>query len=257
MNASVIWAIALSTFREAVRDKILYSLLFFSVAMIGGSVLLAELTLGEYDKTIRDVGLASISVFGLAIAIFVGIGLVWKELERRTIYTIASKPVARWQFLLGKYLGLLVTLAVEVLVMGVVLHATVVSVGSTDPWALWPAVLLAFAEMAVVTATALLFGSFTSPTLAASFTIAITLIGKSTGPLKSLVEQKDNPALSALANTLYRVVPDLQTFDIRTEAAYAIAVEPALIGYALGYAALWSALLLTLASLIFERRDFR
>ncbi len=114
-----VWAIAFNTFREAVRDKILYALLFFALLMIAGSVLVADLTIGEYDKILKDLGLAAINIFGVMIAVFVGIGLVWKEIERKTIYTIATKPVARWQFLLGKYLGLVLTLAVEVLLMSV------------------------------------------------------------------------------------------------------------------------------------------
>lgn len=257
MISTKVLVIAVSTFREAVRDKILYSLLFFSVAMIAGSVLVAELTLGEYEKTIRDVGLASISIFGLAIAIFAGIGLVWKEIERRTIYTIASKPVGRGEFLLGKYLGLLLTLAVEVAVMGVVLHVTVLVTGTLSAWALWPAILLAFAEMAVVTAFALLFGAFTSPSLAAMFTIGLTLVGKSTAQLLAVVELRGSDGLVRFARALYRVVPDLGTFDIRTEAAYGLPVDAALVAYACGYAAIWSVLVLVVASLIFERRDFK
>ncbi|MBI4640616.1 MAG: ABC transporter permease, partial [Candidatus Tectomicrobia bacterium] len=112
-------AIAVNTFREAIRDRVLYSLLFFALFMIGSSALLGTLTIGEQVKVIKDLGLASISVFGLFIAIFVGIGLVYKEIERRTIYTIIAKPIRRYEFLIGKYLGLVLTLLVEVAVMAV------------------------------------------------------------------------------------------------------------------------------------------
>jgi ABC-type transport system involved in multi-copper enzyme maturation permease subunit len=112
-------AIAINTFREAVRDKVLYSLLFFAIALIGASVVLNKLTIGQQTKIITDFGLASISIFGTMIAIFVGIGLVSKEIDRRTIFTIVSKPVSRAAFLVGKYLGLVLTLAVEVTIMSV------------------------------------------------------------------------------------------------------------------------------------------
>ena len=143
-------AIALNTFREAVRDKILYSLLFFALVMIGGSVLVADLTIGEYGKIIRDLGLASISIFGLLIAIFVGIGLIYKEIERKTIYTIASKPVPRWEFLVGKYLGLVATLAVQVGIMSAAYLLVLQGIGVGGNATMLPALWLTFVELTVV-----------------------------------------------------------------------------------------------------------
>jgi ABC-type transport system involved in multi-copper enzyme maturation permease subunit len=252
-----VWAISLNTFRETVRDKVLYSLLFFAVLMIGGGAILAELAIGEYQKIIKDLGLAAISIFGIAIAVFLGIGLVSKEIERKTIYTIASKPVRRWQFLLGKYLGLALTLLVEVAVMAAALAALLVALGAEGLPALAPAVVLALVEMLVVTAVALFFGSFTSPMLAALFTIGTVLIGKSTAQLVELVKDQNAPQLKALMGFVYRVVPDLATFDVRTQAAYGRVPSPESFGYAVGYGAAWVALLLVATSLIFQRRDFK
>ncbi len=252
-----IQAIALNTFREAVRDKILYSLLFFAILMIGGSVLVAELTIGEQDKIIRDVGLAAISIFGLMIAIFIGIGLIYKEIERKTIYTIASKPVARWEFLVGKYLGLLATLATEVLIMSVAFWLTLQFMGSDTPGALFPAIWLTFVEMAVVTAVAILFGCFTSPMLSALFTVGTLIIGKLSQDLLLIGQRSESDVVRVLTEVGYRVLPDLGRFDLRTEAAHGLPVDWEYVAYATGYGAAYSAALLVLASLIFRLRDFK
>jgi len=252
-----IWAIALNTFREAVRDKILYSLLFFALLMIGGSVLVAELAIGEYGKIIRDVGLAAISIFGLLIAVFVGIGLIYKEIERKTIYTIASKPVPRWQFLVGKYLGLLGTLGTEVAIMAVAYLLVLQGIGAGITGAMFPAIWLTFMELAVVTAVAILFGSFSSPMLSALFTIGITLIGKMSPELVALGKKADNPALESLMTAVYTVLPDLSRFNLRSEASYDMPVEWEYVAYATGYGAAYAAALLVLASIIFRFRDFK
>ncbi len=252
-----IQAIALNTFREAVRDKVLYSLLFFAILMIGGSVLVADLAIGETDKIIRDVGLAAISIFGLLIAIFIGIGLIYKEIERKTIYTIASKPVARWEFLVGKYLGLVGTLATEVLIMSVAFAATLLMMGAEIPGALIPAIWLTFMEMAVVTAVATLFGCFTSPMLSALFTIGLTLIGKFSQDLLLIGQKSESALVTTVTEVAYRVFPDLARFDLRTEAAYGLPVDWEYVAYATGYGAAYSAGLLVIASLIFRLRDFK
>jgi len=250
-------AIAINTFREAVRDKILYAMLAFALVMLGGSLLVAELTIGEYEKIIKDLGLSLISIFGLMIAVFVGIGLVYKEIERKTIYTIASKPVPRWQFLLGKYFGLVLTLTAEVAIMGVgfalILHLS----GADDRLALVPAIWLTFVELMVVTAIAILFSCFSTPTLSALFTIGLTVIGRLTAPLLELVQAGDNESLERLASVLYRLLPDLQTFNMRADAAYGRPVDWEWVAYATGYGFVWTAILLVLSAVIFQYRDFK
>ena len=253
----VIYAIAINTFREAVRDKILYAMLAFALVMLFGSLLVAELTIGEYTKIIKDLGLALISIFGLMIAIFVGIGLVYKEIQRKTIYTIASKPVPRWQFLLGKYSGLVLTLAAEVAIMGLGFALILQLSGATGRLVLVPAVWLTFVELMLVTAIAVLFSCFSTPTLSALFTIGITVIGRLTAPLLEVVQAGDNESLQQFARLLYRLLPDLQTFNMRADAAYGRAVDWEWVVYSTGYGFVWTALLLVLASAIFQYRDFK
>lgn len=253
----VIYAIAINTFREAVRDKILYAMLAFALVMLGGSLLVAELTIGEYTKIIKDLGLALISIFGLMIAVFVGIGLVYKEIQRKTIYTIASKPVPRWQFLLGKYSGLVLTLAAEVAIMGLGFALILQLSGATERMVLVPAVWLTFVELMVVTAVAVLFSCFSTPTLSALFTIGLTVIGRLTAPLLEVVQAGDNESLQQFARLLYRLLPDLQTFNMRADAAYGRPVDWEWVAYSTGYGFVWTALLLVLASAIFQYRDFK
>ncbi len=252
-----ILAIATNTYREAVRDKILYALLLVAMALMCGAALVAELTIGEYGRVLKDLGLAGINAVGLVIAVFVGIGLVWKELERKTIYTIASKPISRWEFLLGKYLGLVGTLATEVVMMSAGLAVVLAWTGVSVDWVVIPALWLLFVELLVVTAIALLFGSFTTPTLATAFTLAITLIGRSTASLVEVAAATQHQLLQQIAGLLYTILPDLRTFNLRPEAASGRPVEWEFVAYATGYGLLWTAVFLTLATLIFQRRDFK
>ena len=159
-------AIAGNAFREAVRDRVLYNLVLFVLLLTGAAVFIGELSGGQERKIIVDLGLSAMLLFGVFIAIFVGVGLVYKEIERRTVYTIFAKPVSRGEFLLGKYLGLCLTLLVNVLVMGGGVSLALIYVsGGLDPLVIgiWPAIFLLYVELMILTAVALLFSSFSSP----------------------------------------------------------------------------------------------
>jgi len=250
-----IFAIALNTFREAVRDKVLYSLLFFALGLIAVSVALNQLTIGQQAKIVTDLGLASISIFGTLIAIFVGIGLVSKEIERRTILTIVSKPVSRGSFLLGKYLGLIVTLAVEVGIMGACFLGMVAAYadGVAGPAAV--AIGLIFLELCVITAVALLFSSFSTPFLSGLFTVAVWVIGHLTPDLREFGERAGGAA-RAITEALYLVLPNLGHFNVKAQVVHHLPIEPALVAQVTAYGLVYVALVLGLATLIFDRRDF-
>jgi ABC-type transport system involved in multi-copper enzyme maturation permease subunit len=182
-------AIARNTFREAVRDRVLYNLVLFVLILTGAAVFLGELSAAQELKIIVDMGLSAALLFGVFIAIFVGVGLVYKEIERRTIYAIFSKPVGRGEFLLGKYLGLCLTLAVNVAVMGAGVSLALLYVnGGWHPLVLsvWPAVALIYVELMIVVAVALLFSSFSSPALSALLTFFVFVIGHFSAELKGL-----------------------------------------------------------------------
>ena len=160
---SAVAAIALNTFREAIRDRILYLILAVALVLIALARFVSMLTVGSEIKIVKDLGLSAISIFGLLTTVFVGVSLVFKEIERRTIFTLLAQPVKRWQFVVGKYLGLLLALATSVGVTGAALLAAVALSGET-PWPLFPAIILIFVELALVAAFAVLFWSFTNPT---------------------------------------------------------------------------------------------
>ncbi len=249
-------SIALNTFRENLRDKLLYNLLVFALLMIGSSLLLMRLTLGEFHRLLLDVGLGSINIFGVLIAIFVGIGLVNKEIEKKTIYTIVSKPVARYQFLVGKYLGLTLTLLVNTLVMAggllLVLFAQSVPIESM----LFKALGLIFMEFMVITAVALLCSTFTSATLSAIFTLATYVIGHLTADLKIFGEKMDE-GMRAVVTGLYYILPNLERFNLKGNVIHHIEVSGTDLLLIVVYGLTYVSFLLMSASIIFQRRDFR
>lgn len=249
-------AIAVNTFREAIRDKILYILVFFALIMIGGSILLSTLTLGEQTKIILDIGLASISLFGLFIAVFIGVGLVYKEIDRRTIYTIISKPINRWQFLLGKYLGLVMTLFVEVAVMTAGFMIVVSFYGKADP-VLLKAVLLIFYELALITAVAIMFSSFSTPVLSSLFTMGIFVVGHLSADLKVFGAKSESALVQTFTSFLYYAMPNLSNFNIKAQVVQGVPVTGEYIGLVTAYAALYITIILILAAVIFQKRDFR
>ncbi|SPP65890.1 ABC transporter permease [Nitrospira lenta] len=249
-------SIALNTFRENLRDKLLYNLLVFALLMIGSSLLLMRLTLGEFHRLLLDVGLGSINIFGVLIAIFVGIGLVNKEIEKKTIYTIVSKPVARYQFLVGKYLGLILTLFVNTLIMAGGLLLVLVAQDVPIESMLFKALGLIFMEFMVITAVALLCSTFTSATLSAIFTLAVYVIGHLTADLKTFGEKMDE-GLRAVVTGLYYILPNLERFNLKGNVIHHIEVSGPDLLLIVVYGLTYVAFLLMSASIIFQRRDFR
>jgi ABC-type transport system involved in multi-copper enzyme maturation permease subunit len=257
-------AIAYNTFKEAVRDKILYNLLMFALLMIGGSILLATLTVGEQSKIIMDFGLASIDLFGVLIAIFLGIGLVSKEIEKRTVYTVLSKPIGRPQFLLGKYAGLLLTLLVNSVIMTAGLYLVLMlnqarwghSIWSVEP-RLIEAVYLIYLELMILTAVALMFSTFTTSTLAAIFSLSVYVIGHVSGDLMAMSEKFSGDALGYLLKGLYYTLPNLGQFDIKGQIVHGIPVTPAYFFLTSCYALVYIIFLFVVATMIFQRRDFK
>jgi ABC-type transport system involved in multi-copper enzyme maturation permease subunit len=249
-------SIVLNTFRENLRDKLLYNLLVFALLMIGSSLLLMRLTLGEFHRLLLDVGLGSINIFGVLIAIFVGIGLVNKEIEKKTIYTIVSKPVARYQFLIGKYLGLTLTLFVNTLIMAGGLLLVLFAQGVPIESILFKALGLIFMEFMVITAVALLCSTFTSATLSAIFTLATYVIGHLTADLKTFGEKMDE-GMRAVVTGLYYILPNLERFNLKGNVIHHIEVSGTDLLLIVVYGVTYVAFLLMSASIIFQRRDFR
>jgi Cu-processing system permease protein len=270
VSIATVGRIAANVFKESVRDKVLYSIVLFAVIIIAASLLLGQLSAGQEVKIIKDLGLAAISLFGHFIAIFIGIGLVSKEVERRSIYALLAKPMSRADLVLGKFLGLVATLAVNV---GVMTVALVVVLGvysaltppevraaweapAVDP-ALGVAAFLILAELAIVTAIAICFSTFTTPVLAAAFTVGLVIAGHFSADLKNFEQVVESPAVAWLTRALYYVLPNLAPFDVKSQVVHAQPVAPMYVALTSGYGALYVTALLLLAVLFFSRRDFK
>ena len=251
-----LWVVAHNTFRETVRDKILYNLVFFALLLIGLSVLLGTLTIGEQAKIVNDVGLAAINLVGVIIAIFVGIGLVSKEIERRTIYTILARPITRTQFILGKYGGLGCVMVVNLAIMVIMFFLTIVLTGNPVHGSLFQAIQLILVETLLVTAMAMFFSTFSSPTLSAIMTIGFYLIGHLTTDLKSIAESSKSPVSEVIMSGLYYVCPNLEWLNIKGQAARGVMMGGEYQLAATAYGLIYASLLLFGACRIFERRDF-
>ncbi len=263
-------AIALSVFRESVRDKVFYNLVLFSLLMMAASFLIGQLTAGQDVKIIKDLGLAATSIFGLFLAVFIGIGLVSKEVERRSVYSLIAKPITRTQLVLGKYCGLSLTLAVNIAVMAVALYGVLAYLAWGVPadvkaaWdappldpALMKAMLLIFAELMLVTALALFFSTFSTPMLSAALTVGLYIVGHFSGDLRNFRQVVDSPAAAAIARGLYWVLPNLAQFDVKADVVHGVRVPLGYMAMTGAYDALYITMLLAIASLVFSRRDFK
>lgn len=255
-GTGAIGAIAANTVRDAVRNRVLYILVFFALVMIGTSVGLATLSYVESARILQDVGFAAIRLFGAAIAIFMGAGLVHREVERRTIFTILSKPVTRSQFLVGKYLGLVATLWLQLGIMVVAFAG--VSLASGAPLGTAHAVALGLValELAVVVAFATLFSCFATPFLAACYSAGLYGVGHLTRDLRALGAASDSSAFEQMTRWIHRVFPDLSAMNRVVEAVHGLPIPPPEVGWALLSGIAWCLGFLLLASVVFERRDF-
>ena len=248
-------AIAVNTYREAIRDKILYVLLFFSGVTILCSKALGYISVGQDMKIITDISLASISLFGALIAIFVGTNLVYKEIDKRTIYTILSRPIYRYEFILGKYLGLAMLIATVTTIMAVFAAVYFMILGGTIEIMFAEAVLLIYWKLLLVTAFSVLLSSLTSPILGAIIVLTGYIMGHATGILVDLPPHFDGTLTEDLMNAAYHVLPNLSRFDIWQEYANGIAVPHAYVAWTMLYGSLYTLLMLFLASMSFEDKD--
>jgi len=248
-------AVAQNTLRESVRDRVLYVLLFFAAATILGSKAVGRISIGQDIKIVKDFSLASLSLFGVLVAIFVGTNLVYKEIDKKTLYTILARPMHRWEFVLGKFCGLLALLALVTLGMACVSVAYVYILGGTVTVTYGYAVILIFAKLAVVTALALTLSTVTAPVVGAIMAFCLYLLGHATGIFLDLPPQLKGSFTETLFRVLYYVIPNLSNFDIRAEAANDVPVAFGYVFWALGYGLGWTCFFLILAVLAFEDKD--
>jgi ABC-type transport system involved in multi-copper enzyme maturation permease subunit len=252
--------VALNTFREAVRDRVLYSLVFFALLMMAAAILVGQISIGIEDTVIVTLGLSAISMIGLLIAVFIGVALVSKEMDKCTLYALLAKPVRRWEFLLGKFGGLVLTLAVNTAAMALGLLVVMLylkhSLERSDAGVL-VAVYFILLKLALVVALALLFSCFTTPLLAILFTVGLYIVGLYVQELRDLPFDMMSPAMSSFTKWLSYLLPNFENFNVMAMAAHGRAVPGALILQNTLYAVLYCTIVLTAAAAIFSRRNLK
>ena len=252
--------VALNTFREAVRDRVLYSLVFFGLLMIAAAILVGQISIGIEDTVIVTLGLSAISMIGLLIAVFIGVALVSKEMDKYTLYALLAKPVRRWEFLLGKFGGLVLTLAVNTAAMALGLLVVMLyvkhSLEKSDAGVL-VAVYFILLKLALVVALALLFSCFTTPLLAILFTVGLYIVGLYVQELRDLPFDMMSPAMSSFTKWLSYLLPNFENFNVMAMAAHGHAVPGALILQNTLYAVIYCTIVLTAAAAVFSRRNLK
>jgi ABC-type transport system involved in multi-copper enzyme maturation permease subunit len=250
-------AIARNTSREVIRNKVLYSIFLFACLFTGISAAFGSASIGDTLKFVKDFSLFSISLFGVVTTVVLGVNLLNKELGKRTIYNILSKPVARWQFLFGKFLGLLVTLT---LMMGLLTAAMVMLLWFLEDridWQMLPVVAAMVLELGVLLAAAIFFSSIVvTPALAGLFTAATFIAGRSAPMLLYFDSAQQPPALRYGMRTLYLALPHLDRFYVADQVVSGLLLPLSYYAHATAYAAAYAGLLLVLSIIIFQRREF-
>ena len=252
-----IWAIAVNTAREAIRSKLLYTLLFFALAMMIFGIALSTLSYVERERIVQDFAFASIRLFSVAIAVFVGVGLIHKEVDRRTVYTILSKPLSRAEFLIGKYTGLILIIWLQVAIMASFFAGVSLLMGAPLGFTHLAALALIAVELALVVALATLFSSFTTPLLASFFSCGIWLAGHLTRDLRDHGADSSSALVREGTAWMHRILPDLESFNLSIQAAHQLPIAASDIWFPALYGAGYVAIILACAAMIFERRDFR
>jgi ABC-type transport system involved in multi-copper enzyme maturation permease subunit len=252
--------VALNTFREAVRDRVLYNLVFFALVMMAASIIAGQISIGIEETVIVTLGLSAISVIGLLISVFIGVGLVSKEMDKRTLYALLAKPVRRWEFLLGKFGGLVLTLAVNTAAMGIGLFAALLYVKQTlerGDASVLVAVYFIWLKLALVVALALLFSCFTTPLLAILFTAGLYVVGLYVQELRDLPQGVMSPGMTAFTKWFSYLLPNFENFNVMALAAHGRSVPGSFIAQNTLYAFVYCAVVLATAMVVFARRNLK
>ena len=255
-------AVALNTFREAIRNRVFASLILFAIAMLLLTLAVSSASLNQEIRLVKDIGLFLTSTFSVLIAVFVGVNLVYKEIERKTVYTVMPKPIFRFQFLFGKYLGVLVTMFIQIVVMGLVLYLLFWILDAQFKLEMVQALWLVFVEVMIVSAVALVFSSFSTPFLSGLFTCGIFVLGRFADRLSTikLAEQGKETDLSIfgerLSHTISYIVPDLSQLNVTEFVIYEAPLTWSHVLHATLYGMTYAALALLIAGFLFSHRDF-
>jgi ABC-type transport system involved in multi-copper enzyme maturation permease subunit len=232
--------LAQNTFREGVRDRVFLAVLIFSALLLVASLVIGPLSLGEQARITQDIGLASMSVLCFLITVLIGTGIVYKEIDRRTIYTVLSKPVNAWEFILGKFLGLVLMVGLLTLAMSAVLLAVNWIVTRDFSPAILTAILLVWMELILLTALSILMSTIASPILGAIFTLVLYVIGHTSADLKDLAVRFGTPSVRVFSRVVYYALPNLEYLNIRGKVIHGVGIDPSYVIFACAYALLYA-----------------
>ncbi len=252
-----IWALVENTFKEGLRQRILMLILLFSILVIIVSIFIGPFALGEAPKIIRDVGLAAASLFGVLVVIIIGSTLIHNDIEKRTIYTVITKPVKRSEIIVGKFLGLLLLIAILVCAMAVI-HQLVIYIleGSFD-LPLLIAIPFSLIEIMILLSILLLFSSFSTPALSAVMGIIFFIIGHASPDLKLFADQTHISTTRYLAYGFYYLLPNLENFNLRIDLVHRLPLHSDQVIFSICYGIIYTIFLLYLSVIIFEKREFK
>jgi ABC-type transport system involved in multi-copper enzyme maturation permease subunit len=272
MSTRRIGLVAWHVFKESVRDRVLYGIGAFALLLVAASLLIGQITAGEDVKIIKDLGLTTIEVAGILMTVFIGVGLVAREIDRRSIFALLAKPLPRWEFIVGKYCGLVLTILVNVAAMTAALYAMLAVLDwralpiqraaweapATDP-RLLVAVTMVAAELALLTAVALFFSTFSSSALMSIvFTVGLFVAGLLSGDLRRFGDiVETSPAVASVVSAIGWIVPAFSAFDVKTQIVHGLPLPQGFVAYTLGYAAVYAMAVLSAAIGVFGRREFK
>lgn len=255
--------LAINTLRESIRDKLLYVILFFALLMIGSGIILSALSLNQQTKIVMDLGLSSISIFGLIITIFVGTSLVSKEIDKKTIFLLLSKPLRRRDFILGKFVGLSLTLLIIFSAMALCFYGVLAYHKGFDLTLLMPlvpgsamALALIYVEIMLLIAAAIFFSTFATPVMSAMFTLSLYVIGHASNDILAFARANDSGFLQKIMETLFLILPDLERLNLKNTFLLEGALSSEVFSGSLTYGFLYIMALLLLSIFVFEGKEF-
>jgi len=254
-----ILVIASHVFREVIRDRILYLIGLFAILLIGSAGFLPLVAAGTQDKILLDFGLAAMGIIGLIVAIFIGTGLVNKEIEKLTVLVLMSKPISSAEFIVGKHIGLSAILAALLISMSAIYFLVLLFNRFNFSFlSILTSVFFLWLELSLITAVAILLGVFTSSLIATLLTFAVYLMGHLSPDIVKLGKLAKNPTLEIVTQGLYLVLPDLSRLDLKNQAVYGLTLLPTSQTLFLNflYGIVYIVLLLAIATIIFSRRQF-
>lgn len=247
--------IAVNTFKETIRNKILYNILLFAAVIIVLSISFGEWSVFARVQVMEDFGLATMSISGLLLAVFIGVAMLGKEVTSKTVYHLAAKPVPRYTIVIGKYIGLCTTLALNFFLMSLFLCIMLYTISGSLNLNIIYAIILTACEMFIIVAVALLFSTLTTATLSALLTIAFYIIGHFNTLLELEFIPQMNKAFTVFLKLLYYTIPNLEHFNIRTLVVFDLALPDNFVFLALIYAILYIVLFCIISCVIFSRKD--